>query len=151
VCQDYDPRTVAVAQRVAASIQVQMPTATVEHIGSTSVPGCAGKGIVDLMMLYADGQLAAARAVLDALGFQRQTTRDPFPEDRPMRTGSVVYDGTLFLLHVHVIAASSPEVDELRLFRDRLRADRNFVASYVAAKKAILASGITDSVDYAIR
>jgi ubiquinone/menaquinone biosynthesis C-methylase UbiE/GrpB-like predicted nucleotidyltransferase (UPF0157 family) len=123
----------------------------VEHIGSTSVPGCAGKGIVDLMLVYPDGQLAAARDVLDALGFQKQTTRDPFPEDRPMRTGSVVYDGTTFLLHVHVIATSSPEVQELRRFRDRLRADPGLMASYVAAKKAILASGVTDSVDYAIR
>jgi putative acetyltransferase len=123
----------------------------VEHVGSTSVPGCAGKGIVDLMLLYPEGQLAAARQVLDALGFQRQSTRDPFPEDRPMRTGSVIHDGTTFLLHVHVIAASSPEAIELRRFRDRLRADPGLVASYVAAKKAILAAGVTDSVEYCIR
>jgi GrpB-like predicted nucleotidyltransferase (UPF0157 family) len=51
-----------------------------------------------------------------------------------MRTGSVVYDGTTFLLYVHVIAASSPEAQELRRFRDRLRADPDLVASYVAAK-----------------
>jgi GrpB-like predicted nucleotidyltransferase (UPF0157 family)/SAM-dependent methyltransferase/ADP-ribose pyrophosphatase YjhB (NUDIX family) len=151
VCQDCDPRTGEIAQRVAASIRSYLPGVLVEHIGSTSVPGCAGKGIVDLMLLYPDGHLAAARDVLDALGFQRQTTRDPFPEDRPMRTGSVVYDGTTFLIHIHVIAASAPEAEELRRFRDRLRADPDLVASYVAAKKAILASGVTDSVDYCIR
>jgi len=65
--------------------------------------------------------------------------------------GSVVYDGTIFLLHVHVIAGSSPEAEELRRFRDRLRTDPNLVASYIASKKAILASGITDSVDYCTR
>jgi len=59
----------------------------------------------------------------------------------------VVYDGTIFLLHVHVIAGSSPEAEELRRFRDRLRTDPNLVASYIASKKAILASGITDSVE----
>jgi putative acetyltransferase len=151
VCQDYDRRTAEVARRVAASIRSNLPGVLVEHVGSTSVPGCAGKGIVDLMLLYPDGQLAAARDALDALGFQRQTTRDPFPEDRPMRTGAVAYDGTTFLLHVHVIAASSPEAEELRCFRDRLRADPGLVASYVAAKKAVLASGVTDSVGYALR
>jgi ubiquinone/menaquinone biosynthesis C-methylase UbiE/GrpB-like predicted nucleotidyltransferase (UPF0157 family) len=151
VCKDYDRRTAEVAQRVAASIRSHLPGVTVEHIGSTSVPGCAGKGIVDLMLLYPDGQLAAARDILDELGFQRQTTRDPFPEDRPMRTGAVVYDGTTFLLHVHVIVASSPEAEELRRFRDRLRADPDLVASYVAAKKALVASGVRDSVDYCIR
>jgi putative acetyltransferase len=67
-----------------------------------------------------------------------------------MRTGSVVYDGTIFLLHVHVIAAASPEAQELRRFRDRLRADPDLVASYVAVKEAILASGGTDSLDYCI-
>jgi GrpB-like predicted nucleotidyltransferase (UPF0157 family) len=148
VCQDYDRRTAYVAQQVATSIQANLPGVIVEHIGSTSVPGCAGKGVVDLMLLYPDGQLATARNVLDALGFQRQTNRDPFPEDRPMRTGSVVYDGMTFLLHVHVLAASSPEAQELRCFRDQLRADSDLVASYVAAKKAILASGVTDSVEY---
>src|SRR5215471_7021055 len=151
VYQEYDRRAVEVAQRVAASIQSHLPGVTVEHIGSTSVPGCTGNGIVDLMLVCPEGQLAAARDVLDAVGFQRQTTRDPFPEDRPMRTGSVGYDGTTFLLHVHVIAASSLEAEELRRFRDRLRADPNLVAAYVGAKKAILASGVTDSLDYCIR
>ena len=59
------------------------------------MPGCAGKGVVDLMLVYPDGLLGASREVLEALGFQRQTTRDPFPEDRPMRTGSVVVE-TIF-------------------------------------------------------
>lgn len=74
-CRDYDPRTAEVAKQIAAIIQAHLSGVFVEHIGSTSVPGCAGKGIVDLMLLYPDGQLAAAKAVLDALGFQRQTTR----------------------------------------------------------------------------
>jgi predicted metal-dependent HD superfamily phosphohydrolase/GrpB-like predicted nucleotidyltransferase (UPF0157 family) len=137
--------------QVAASIRSYLPGVTVEHFGSTSVPGCAGKGIVDLILLYPDGQLARARDVLDALGFQRQTGRVPFPEDRPMRTGSVLHDGTTFLLHVHVIAASSPEAAKLRRFRDRLRSDPGLVASYVAAKRTVLAGGVTDPVDYCLR
>jgi GrpB-like predicted nucleotidyltransferase (UPF0157 family) len=68
-----------------------------------------------------------------------------------MRTGSMLHDGTTFLLHVHVIAASAPEARELRSFRDRLRVDPGLVVSYVGVKKAILARGITDSVDYASR
>ena len=55
VCRVYDHRAAEVAQRVATSIQIHLPGVTVEHIGSTSVPGCAGKGIVDLMLVYPDG------------------------------------------------------------------------------------------------
>ncbi len=150
-CHEHDPRVAEVARRVAALIEPHLPGAVVEHVGSTSVPGCASKGVVDLMLLYPEGQLVTARDLLDALGFQRQTNRDPFPEDRPMRTGSLVHDGTAFNLHVHVLAADSPEVGEFRTFRDRLRADPALVAAYVAVKRAIIAGGITDSVDYAIR
>src|SRR6266478_3619333 len=127
VCQDYDPRTAEVAKRVATIIQSNLPGIIVEHIGSTSVPGCAGKGVVDLMLLYPEGQLAAAKEALDALGFQRQTSRDPFPEERPMRVGSYVHEGKTYFLHVHVIAATSPEAEELRSFRARLRADSRLV------------------------
>ncbi len=147
-CYDYDPRAPAVARRVASMITSRLGSLTVEHIGSTSVPGCAGKGVVDLMVLYPPGQLEDAKRVLADLGFQRQSTRDPFPEDRPMRTGSVQYQGNTFRIHAHVLARDSSEVDGLRTFRDRLRTDARLAAAYVAQKQEIIASGITDSVEY---
>src|SRR4051794_20987782 len=104
-CHGHDPRAVDVARRVGTLIESNLPGVVVEHVGSTAVPGCAGKGVVDLMVLYPPGRLPAVRDTLDELGFQRQTTRDPFPEGRPMRIGSVDHDGTRFLLHTHVIAA----------------------------------------------
>ena len=122
-----------------------------EHVGSTSVPGCAGKGVVDLMVLYPPGQLSEVREGLDALGFQRQTGRDPFPEQRPMRIGSIEFDGTRFPLHAHVIASDSPEVSELRTFRDRLRGDPMLLDQYVALKRKIIGEGVTDSLEYSIR
>jgi GrpB-like predicted nucleotidyltransferase (UPF0157 family) len=150
-CHEHDARTRIVARRVGSLIESHLPGVVVEHVGSTSVPGCAGKGVVDLMVVYPAGILPAVREGLDELGFQRQTGRDPFPEERPMRTGSVEYDGTPFLLHVHVIAAGSSEAAQLRAFRDRLRADPRLVDAYVARKRAILAEGVTDPIDYSVR
>jgi GrpB-like predicted nucleotidyltransferase (UPF0157 family) len=79
ICQDYDPRAPEVAQIVAQLITTQLPTLTVEHIGSTAVEGCVGKGIVDIMLLFpeAEGSLEDVKQLLERLGFQRQTTRDP--------------------------------------------------------------------------
>ena len=88
---------------------------------------------------------------LAELGFTRQTTRDPFPEDRPMRTGSVEHDGDRFRLHAHVLATDSPEVAGFRAFRDLLRAEPKLVAEYVACKWEIIAGGVTDTVGYSIR
>ena len=149
----YDPRCKAVAARVAALIWEQMPDAecppwAVEHIGSTAIPGCHGKGPVDLMLLYPPGQLATARDVLDRLGFQRHELPGAFPEARPVRIGTIEHDGTCFRLHVHVIAADSPEVAEQLRFRDTLRADPALVAEYVSLKQAVLAGGVTSGGAY---
>jgi RimJ/RimL family protein N-acetyltransferase/GrpB-like predicted nucleotidyltransferase (UPF0157 family) len=150
-CHEHDPRTAAVARGVAELVTASVPDCVIEHIGSTAVPGLAGKGVVDLMLLYPPGRLAAAREALDRLGFQRQSNRDPFPEDRPMRIGSVDYDGERFRLHVHVVAEDAAEVSEVRAFRDGLRADGALRAGYVACKRGILAAGVTDTVDYSYR
>ena len=148
IFQPYDPRFPDVAARVARLVETRMPDARVEHIGSTAVPCCAGKGNVDLLLRYPPGRLAATRDMLDGLGFQRQTGADPFPEERPMRVGTFTHDGTNFRLHVHVVADDDAEAEELLEFRDRLRADPELVAGYVASKQAALAAGTTDNIAY---
>jgi GrpB-like predicted nucleotidyltransferase (UPF0157 family)/mannose-6-phosphate isomerase-like protein (cupin superfamily) len=150
-CNDHDPHTLDVAERVGHLIELRLQDVNVEHVGSTAVPGCAGKGIVDLMILYPPGRLGEVRDGLDALGFQRQTGRAPFPEERPMRVGSIEIEGCRFRLHAHVIASDSPEVLELRTFRDRLRGEPKLLEQYVALKRKIIAEGIADSLDYSIR
>jgi GrpB-like predicted nucleotidyltransferase (UPF0157 family) len=148
IFRPYDDRFPEVAHQVAALIEAQLPDGRVEHIGSTAVPNCAGKGNIDLLLCYPPGRLAAAREALDRLGFQRQTGKDPFPEDRPLRLGTFTHDGTTFRLHVHVIAENDPEATELRNFRDRLRANPALVAEYVASKRAALNAGPTDNLAY---
>lgn len=148
VCRDYDPRGAAVARQVAAVVSAHLPQVYAEHVGSTAAPGCAGKGIVDLLIPVPDGEMDKVKELLDRLGFQRQTGSDPFPEDRPMRVGALVQDGETFLLHVHVIPACSPEVEDIRFFRACLRADPELLKVYVAEKRKIIASGVTDSLEY---
>ena len=116
------------------------------------MPGCAGKGILDLVIPYRDdAHLCAINDVLFALGFGRQRNRDPFPETRPMRIGAIDHEGETFLLHVHVVPKNTHHLAELIEFRDLLRADPALVAEYVAAKRAILDAGVRDGVDYAER
>jgi GrpB-like predicted nucleotidyltransferase (UPF0157 family) len=139
-----------VAAFIAQLLNRHLADVRVEHIGSSSVPGCAGKGVIDLMLNYPEGRLETVKSLLDALGFQRQTTRDPFPESRPMRIGSIEREGTIYRIHAHVIAADAPEVEGLCSFRERLRSDPKLRADYVARKRAIIGAGVTDSVDYSI-
>jgi GrpB-like predicted nucleotidyltransferase (UPF0157 family) len=146
--QEYDPIAPKVASLIAAQVAEIEPKLVVEHIGSTAVPGCGGKGIVDLAILHDEGALERAKQALDTLGFQRQTTRDPFPESRPMRVGAISYAGRSYQLHAHVIRADSSEIIELRAFRDHLQADSALRAAYESTKRGIIATGVTDSVSY---
>ncbi|MBI4657266.1 MAG: GrpB family protein [Verrucomicrobia bacterium] len=144
----YDPEVVAMARLLGSAVQSVEPRLQVEHVGSTSVPSCGGKGILDLAVLYPEGLLARARNVLDGLGFQKQGGPEPFPEDRPMRVGCVEHNGRRFQVHAHVIALGSQEHEELVWFREMLRCDPALRQSYEERKQAILAMGIQDSIEY---
>jgi GrpB-like predicted nucleotidyltransferase (UPF0157 family) len=135
-----------------ALIGERLPDTAVEHVGSSSVPSCAGKGTLDLAIPYRDeSHLNAINDVLFALGFGRQRNRDPFPQTRPMRIGAIDDQGETYLLHVHVVPDGTHHLGELVDFRDRLRADPALVAEYVAAKRAVLDAGVRDGDDYAVK
>jgi GrpB-like predicted nucleotidyltransferase (UPF0157 family) len=152
----YDPRCAEVAVRVGGLIWERIAQHhseavnqwRIEHIGSTAIPGCHGKGPVDLMLLYPPGHLVMARDTLDELGFQRHELPGAFPEERPVRIGTIAHDGTSFRLHVHVLVAGAPEAAEQICFRDILRANSALVAEYVALKQAVLAGGVSSSGEY---
>ena len=150
VCALSDPRAPQAARRLIRLITESEPGLAVEHVGSTAVPDCDGKGTLDLLVMYGPGGLERAKQVLADLGFQKQTSRDPFPEDRPMRVGSLEFEGRRFPIHAHVVARGSAEALELLRFRDRLRADSDLRTAYVTRKREIIHKGIADSLEYSI-
>ena len=145
---EYDPRAPQIAQLLKDSIEARELRVIVDHIGSTAVAGCRGKGIIDLAVTYAAGDLELAKAALDALGVQKQTDREPFPETRPMRKAAVSALGGTFRVHAHIIERNAAEHRELIGFRDALRRDPELRIAYEETKEQILASGVTDSLDY---
>jgi len=147
----YDPESPVVAEGLIGMMESLDDQLRVEHIGSSSVPGCGGKGYIDLLVTYPEGSLEAAKQMLATLGFQQQSNRDPFPESRPMRIAGVQHKGTVYPIHAHVVCASAQEVDDLLFFRNRLRSDESLVRAYEAEKKRILSAGVIDGVDYAER
>jgi GrpB-like predicted nucleotidyltransferase (UPF0157 family) len=132
VVRDANAAAPAVARRVAELIAKQRPGAVAEHVGSSAVPGLAGKGTVDLL----------------ALGFQRQAVSTAFPPTRPMLQGVIRHGDTSFRVHVHVVPADSPEVAALRGFRDALLADPELRQEYEQLKRAIVGAGTVDSVAF---
>lgn len=144
----WDPRGPAAASRVIRLLQTSLPGIVIEHVGSTSVPGCAGKGILDLMVLVPSGHLKEACAAVDSMGFQHQSGGVRHPDHRPMREGSFRFEDTVFRLHVHLVPEGSVDADVLRTFRDRLIANSEFVSLYVEQKHRLIDARISDRSTY---
>jgi GrpB-like predicted nucleotidyltransferase (UPF0157 family) len=144
----YDPNSAVVAGRVSRLITSGFPEGAVEHIGSTAVPDCGGKGVIDLLLMYPAGRLEAAKHALASLGFQRDPRPGIFSEERPMRIGSVRHHDVRYRLHVHVIAADSPEARRLQIVCDALRDDPALVQEYSQLKQALIERGTTDGPEY---
>ena len=139
-----------VAARVIAIIEAARPDLKVEHIGSTSVPGLPGKGIVDLGTEADPADIPAITAAMYALGFGPQPGPDPWPPTRPMHVGSVVEDGVEYRIHFHVHPTGAGDLAKDLRFRDALRADPALRDGYARIKEGIVgqAGGSADPVRY---
>jgi GrpB-like predicted nucleotidyltransferase (UPF0157 family) len=129
-------------------ITARLPTVAVEHFGSTAVPNCAGKGVIDLMILYHDLPVERVTDQLDQLGFQWVQRQAQLPDEWPKGMGAVRVVGIIFRLHIHVLPRDHPMVLTNRAFRDHLRTDPSLVAAYVARKQTLIAMGTTDPIGY---
>jgi GrpB-like predicted nucleotidyltransferase (UPF0157 family) len=142
-----DPQVPQVVRRLNALIATRWPATPAEHVGSSAVPGLAGKNIIDLLLAAAPADIPAICEALGDLGFQPQSPA-VFPASRPMLWGTFRHGGTDYRVHVHLIPASSPEVAALRGFRDALRADPHLRRRYAALKRAIVAGGPVDPIAF---
>jgi dephospho-CoA kinase len=142
-----DPRAASVASQVAALIAAAMPGTVVDHVGSTAVPGLAGKNVVDLQITADPGEVPNITGALLQLGFARQRGPEPWPPQRPMLEGTFRCHGGVFLLHCHVVPADNPDASQMIEFRDLLRRDPAARQAYAADKRRIAAS-TSDSLDY---
>ncbi len=106
---------------------------SVEHVGSTAVPGLAAKPVIDIDLTVADpSDEAAYRGALEAAGFIL-VVRDPgWHEHRCFRLEAPA-------TNLHVFGPDCPETVRHRMFRDWLRGHPGDRALYRAAKEAAAA------------
>jgi len=134
----WDPRVLDVAARVIAIIATARPDLHVEHIGSTSVPGLPGKGIVDLGTEADPAEIPAITAAMYALGFGPQPGPDPWPPTRPMHVGSILDGDVEYRIHFHVHPVGAGDLVKDLRFRDALRADPALRDGYAEIKQGIV-------------
>lgn len=142
-----DPAWQARARRQLARIgwAVGERAATLDHIGSTSVPGLVAKDVLDLQLGVSrleDADDPAFVEALTAAGFPRVVGFDadtPRPDGQP-RAWPKRFHGSCdpgVAVHLHVREVGSPGWRWALLFRDWLRDDPTGRADYTALKREI--------------
>src|SRR5512132_653689 len=144
---ETDPHAAEVAGRLIALIAASWPGAVAEHVGSSAVPGLAGKGHHRPAPTHRPGRPQRRHP---GPGRTRLQFQDPeaFPPTRPMLWGVLRHESTDYRVHVHVVPNSSPEVAAMRGFRDALCADPALRHRYAALKWAIVAGGPVDPMTF---
>jgi GrpB-like predicted nucleotidyltransferase (UPF0157 family) len=137
VC-DYDPVWAATFEHERTCLHGVLGALvlTIEHVGSTSVPGLAAKPVIDL--LVGVRSLPEARSCciepIQALGYTYLPQYESWlPGELFFRKGP---PGP-WTHHVHMMEPAHPHWDELLLFRDYLRCHPEIVGAYANVKKAL--------------
>ncbi|MBQ4811852.1 GrpB family protein [Pseudoalteromonas luteoviolacea] len=110
------------------------------HFGSSSFK-VAGKGIIDISILYHTGAREQAVEHLESFGFVAQHSDTPFPDTRPRKDIGVLFKGEKFNIHAHVIELNSAEHQKQLTYKTHMLANPQDRAAYEAQKKAVLAAG----------
>jgi GrpB-like predicted nucleotidyltransferase (UPF0157 family) len=134
VIVDYDPSWPGEFARLRdrARAAVGDLAVTIEHVGSTAVPGLAAKPVIDLVVVVeSDEDVAGAIEALERIGYRARGNlgvegREAFsPPDGERRH------------HLYVSPTTSAELQAQVRFRDRLLADPELAAEYEVLKRRL--------------
>ena len=142
VIEAYDPawpeRFSAVAHRVVGALGAD--ALSLEHVGSTSVPGLAAKPVVDALLTVHDVEDEAAYVPrLEAAGLVLRVRE---PGHRMLRTQERD-------VHLHVHEPDHPEVAAMQDLRDWLRVSAPDRELYAATKRSLAERDWPDMNHYA--
>lgn len=133
---DWDPTWEQRAGNLISDLEHRLAgwlAGSVEHVGSTAVPGLAGKPVIDLLAPVSSLEHApAADNALAPAGWQLVP---PELDRRPWRRMYVLPQGDRRLAHLHLVEREHPRWRELLLFRDRLREHSELAKEYARVKR----------------
>ncbi len=142
---DYDPSWATLYAREEQRIRTSLgPLAlTVEHVGSTSVPGLAAKQLIDVDLIVADpADETAYLPAIEAVGYELRVREPDWYEHRALKR----YNPEV---NLHVFGPDCDEHLRHLIFRDWLRTHPEDRARYAAEKRRIAAQDITFMDQYA--
>lgn len=132
----------------AAELLPRLPPSvvTVEHVGSTAVPGLAAKPILDVAVgVRANADPDEASQALENFGFLRRGDHDG---PGLARNFGFELEERVRLLNVHMVTYTGPHWIGYLAFRDRLRADSHARDEYASIKRELAEQHSSDRQAY---
>jgi len=149
IVTDYNPAWPAMFEQERAKLDTALGSVvvTIEHVGSTAVPGLAAKPIIDLLVGVRSLEEAQSRCieVLQPLGYTYMPEYQSWLPDELFFRKGVPGPWTH---HVHVMQPSNPGWERRLLFRDYLRAHPDAADAYMNLKRRLAATFKDDIVAY---
>ncbi len=119
---------------------------TVEHIGSTAVPGLTAKPVIDILL--GASSLAAIESRIGQLGTIGYEYITKYERDLPLRRYFVKSATLSCRVHLHAVEQDSRFWRDHLAFRDMLRSDSHLRAKYEALKISLAADLAQDKAAY---
>jgi GrpB-like predicted nucleotidyltransferase (UPF0157 family) len=120
---------------------------SIEHIGSTAVPGLSAKPTIDILMVVESREVFLENlAAVEDLGYDYRSENRFVGNDTHLFLRKV--SGGKRTHHLHVLRINSPEIDDYRLFRDALRADVALASRYEQVKISLAKEHADDRMRY---
>jgi GrpB-like predicted nucleotidyltransferase (UPF0157 family) len=130
---DYDPNWPRLFETLSAPISELLAgvAISIEHVGSTAVPGLAAKPVIDIDVVVLPPDVSTGIARLQGFGYQHLGDRG-VPQREAFRRppGSAVH-------HLYLCPSTSPALANHLAIRDHLRANPPAARAYGALKKRL--------------
>lgn len=118
----------------------------IEHVGSTSVPGLGGKGIIDISILTPKTKLKSYMKKLKKLGFNEVPNHPG--DDRRIFMQKVKFEGKKeSRVHIH-LCLTKEFWDSFIIFRDYLKKNKKAMEDYANIKKEAAKHAKNDGKKY---
>ncbi|MFZ6643087.1 GrpB family protein [Undibacterium sp. TC4M20W] len=119
---------------------------SLEHIGSTSVPGLAAKPVLDVLL--GASSLQEIEAKIPALAKLDYVYVPKYEQELPMRRYFVKAPADSLRIHLHAVVTGSPFWNEHLAFRNILRTDVQLCSQYQALKLQLAQTHANDKAAY---
>ena len=127
----YDQNLPQIFENIKSLINETILDVSVEHIGSSSIPGIGGRNVLDIAIPTMTKNHQAIRTKLKKLGFEDS----PFPHYLPLLVASTRFEEKKYFILLYIVSPDNETYKNWINFRNYMRTHPDDAKEYNDAKK----------------